>query len=307
MSKKSVNKVVLAYSGGLRVSEVAHVRVGDIDSDRMIIRVRQGDLEALGNLYDRYRTQVFRTALAITRNRETAEDILQEVFLKLHRYAERIDTTLPLAPWLYRVTANLCYTHVSRQKRWLAVLEDAIENVVAPLGTSMTEDQAMALMMERGFQEEGEAEGKWTRACLTSTQLSTYLVGLLEVMAIRRDYEALQGDAFDAQEALWISKQPPTAELALDPLNPASVRAFEDNRDFDENTRFFRQFIVDMSPYLPNICVMATTTKYEGININNMRLDFVSTSGATRLAWASTSYPSSEALIMVNSPWSSSR
>jgi len=83
-----------------------------------------------------------------------------------------------------------------------------------------------------------------------------------------------KGDAFDAQEALWIWKQPPTAELALDPLNPASVRAFEDNRDFDEDTRFFRQFIVDMSQYLPNICVMATPTKYEGININNMRLDF---------------------------------
>ena len=70
--------------------------------------------------------------LAITRNRETAEDILQEVFLKLHRYAERIDRTVSLAPWLYRVTANLCYTHVSRQKRWLAALEDVIENVVAP-------------------------------------------------------------------------------------------------------------------------------------------------------------------------------
>ena len=36
----------------------------------------------------------------------------------------------------------------------------------------------MALMTERGFQEEGEAAGKWRRALLTSTQLSTYFVGL---------------------------------------------------------------------------------------------------------------------------------
>ena len=83
-----------------------------------------------------------------------------------------------------------------------------------------------------------------------------------------------KGDAFDAQDALWIWKQPPTAELAFDPLSPASVRAFEDNREFDEDTRFFGQFIVDMSQYLPNICVMATPIKYEGTNINNMRLDF---------------------------------
>jgi RNA polymerase sigma-70 factor (ECF subfamily) len=111
----------------------------------LVVRVRQGDLEALGELYDRYRTQVFRTALAITRNRETAEDILQEVFLKLHRYAERIDTSLSLAPWLYRVTANLCYTHFSRQNRWLTALEDAIENVVAPPSRTSPE-----LRYERG-------------------------------------------------------------------------------------------------------------------------------------------------------------
>ena len=42
----------------------------------------------------------------------------------------------------------------------------------------MTEAEAMALMTERGFQEEGEAAGKWRRALLTSTQLSTYFVGL---------------------------------------------------------------------------------------------------------------------------------
>jgi uncharacterized protein (DUF885 family) len=48
----------------------------------------------------------------------------------------------------------------------------------------MTEADAMALMIERGFQEEGEAAGKWRRALLTSTQLSTYFVGYVEVAAI---------------------------------------------------------------------------------------------------------------------------
>ena len=48
----------------------------------------------------------------------------------------------------------------------------------------MTEGEAMALMTERGFQEEGEAAGKWRRALLTSTQLSTYFVGYSEVARI---------------------------------------------------------------------------------------------------------------------------
>jgi uncharacterized protein (DUF885 family) len=48
----------------------------------------------------------------------------------------------------------------------------------------LTEAEAMAMMTGRGFQEEGEAAGKWRRALLTSTQLSTYFVGYTEVAAI---------------------------------------------------------------------------------------------------------------------------
>jgi uncharacterized protein (DUF885 family) len=48
-------------------------------------------------------------------------------------------------------------------------------------GHGMTEAEAMALMTERGHQEEGEAAGKWRRALLTSAQLSTYYVGYTEV------------------------------------------------------------------------------------------------------------------------------
>jgi uncharacterized protein (DUF885 family) len=49
---------------------------------------------------------------------------------------------------------------------------------------AMTEAEAMRLMTGPGFQEEGEAAGKWRRALLTSTQLSTYFVGYTEVAAI---------------------------------------------------------------------------------------------------------------------------
>ncbi|HET9945976.1 MAG TPA: DUF885 domain-containing protein, partial [Actinomycetes bacterium] len=55
---------------------------------------------------------------------------------------------------------------------------------------SMTEDEAMTLMMQRGHQEDGEAAGKWRRAQLTSAQLSTYFVGYLEVRDLARDLAA---------------------------------------------------------------------------------------------------------------------
>ncbi len=48
----------------------------------------------------------------------------------------------------------------------------------------LSESEAMDLMLHRGFQEEGEAAGKWRRAQLSSTQLSTYFVGYTEMSAI---------------------------------------------------------------------------------------------------------------------------
>jgi uncharacterized protein (DUF885 family) len=61
----------------------------------------------------------------------------------------------------------------------------------------MTEKEAMDLMMSEGFQEDGEAAGKWRRACLTSTQLSTYYVGNIEINRLRKAYEAKHGSSVD--------------------------------------------------------------------------------------------------------------
>jgi uncharacterized protein (DUF885 family) len=53
----------------------------------------------------------------------------------------------------------------------------------------MTEKEAMDLMKNEGYQEEGEAAGKWRRACLSSTQLSTYYVGNIGINDLRTAYE----------------------------------------------------------------------------------------------------------------------
>ena len=60
----------------------------------------------------------------------------------------------------------------------------------------MTQDEAMKLMIEGGFQEEREAAGKWVRAQLSSAQLSTYFVGYQEHEALRADVESAWGDEF---------------------------------------------------------------------------------------------------------------
>jgi RNA polymerase sigma-70 factor (ECF subfamily) len=104
----------------------------DVEDHELIARLQSGDLEALGDLYDRYRHQIYRTALAITRDPLTAEDILQECFLRVHAYADRIDGSLPLVPWLYRVTVNLSYTWTKRNNRHKISVDDLLDRLTSP-------------------------------------------------------------------------------------------------------------------------------------------------------------------------------
>jgi RNA polymerase sigma-70 factor (ECF subfamily) len=97
------------------------------DDGPLVARVQDGDLEALGELYEKYKTSVYRTALAITRDEKAAEDILQEAFLRVYTYAHSINKAMPLGPWLYRVTVNLSYTWTRQVKRWLQSLQDILD------------------------------------------------------------------------------------------------------------------------------------------------------------------------------------
>jgi RNA polymerase sigma-70 factor (ECF subfamily) len=101
--------------------------VRQLQDNQLITKLQDGDLEALGFLYDRPRQMVYRTALAITGDPEVAADLLQEVFLRLHRFAHRIDTERPLAPWLYRVTANLAYSWMKRRNHLTSCLKEMEE------------------------------------------------------------------------------------------------------------------------------------------------------------------------------------
>jgi uncharacterized protein (DUF885 family) len=65
---------------------------------------------------------------------------------------------------------------------------------------SMTEQQAMDLMMKETFQEEGEAVAKWKRARLSSTQLSTYFVGVTEHLHLRATAQKKFGKDFDLRK-----------------------------------------------------------------------------------------------------------
>ncbi len=100
-----------------------------LESGELVRLLQDGDLEALGVLYDRYHQLVFRTAYAITGDPDAAADLLQDVFLRVYRYIGRVDPTRPLEPWLYRVTTNLSLSWISR-RRWMRPIEEVADWLV---------------------------------------------------------------------------------------------------------------------------------------------------------------------------------
>jgi RNA polymerase sigma-70 factor (ECF subfamily) len=101
------------------------------ETKNLVLQLQEGNLDALGDLYDLYNRLVYRTALGVTGDPESASDLLQEVFLRLFRFAARIDPDRPLEPWLYRMTANLSYTWV-KKRRWAQPIEDVGEWLAGP-------------------------------------------------------------------------------------------------------------------------------------------------------------------------------
>ena len=82
-------------------------------------------------------------------------------------------------------------------------------------GHGMTEDEAMGLMTGRGYQEEGEAAGKWRRALLTSAQLSTYYVGYTEVAGLAAELKAArpQQSERELHDSMLAHGSPPVRHL----------------------------------------------------------------------------------------------
>jgi len=84
-------------------------------------------------------------------------------------------------------------------KQVLRVLTNAIMDVrIQTMG--MTEQEAMDLMMNQGYQEKEEATAKWQRAQLSSTQLPTYFVGWKGWLQVRDEYKARKGSQFQLSD-----------------------------------------------------------------------------------------------------------
>ncbi|ANY67105.1 RNA polymerase sigma factor SigW [Paenibacillus sp. BIHB 4019] len=76
----------------------------------------KGDQRAFAELVGLYQDKLFHMAYRMLSNRQEAEDVVQEAFMRVYRNLERYDETLKFSTWIYRIATNLCIDKLRKRK-----------------------------------------------------------------------------------------------------------------------------------------------------------------------------------------------
>jgi RNA polymerase sigma-70 factor (ECF subfamily) len=85
----------------------------------VIRRGREGDIQALEAIYKHFRRPLFNLVYRYTYNSETAEDLLQDIFIKVFSHLHDIRDEETFVGWIYRIAVNTCYSYLRRKKSQL--------------------------------------------------------------------------------------------------------------------------------------------------------------------------------------------
>jgi RNA polymerase sigma-70 factor, ECF subfamily len=87
-----------------------------IDESALVLQTREGDTRAFGTLVRKYEGKIFRLAQHITQNREDAEDVLQETFLKAYEHLDQFQGNSKFYTWIVRIAVNQALMKLRKRK-----------------------------------------------------------------------------------------------------------------------------------------------------------------------------------------------
>jgi len=132
------------------------MREGPGDLEHLVDGLRRGDDAAFEALVRMAQHRMFGIALRMLGDRAEAEDVAQEVFLRVHRSAREFRGDSKLSTWLYAIASRLCLARLARPERRAKLVdpESAAEIPDAGAGPSATLEAAeLRRALERGIQE----------------------------------------------------------------------------------------------------------------------------------------------------------
>ena len=97
---------------------------GDAAEKSLILRAKAGGRDEFSILIRRYIQRIYRVSYGILRNRDDAEDVAQETFVRAYQSIGRFDESRPIFPWLHRIARNLSLNRIERVNNREATLPD---------------------------------------------------------------------------------------------------------------------------------------------------------------------------------------
>lgn len=132
-------------------------------NEQVLVRTAQaGDHAAFSELVRQYHGDTYRFAYVILQNQSESEDLVQEAFLNCFRKLGSFRLESSFRTWLYRIVANLCYDHLRKKRREVALLEKMSSG-----GSLMTCDSSGSVERKLELKEALAALGRDHRAVLT--------------------------------------------------------------------------------------------------------------------------------------------
>jgi RNA polymerase sigma-70 factor (ECF subfamily) len=89
--------------------------VKETSDSELMRQVRGGHTAALATLFERHHARVYGYCLRMTGNRSTAEDLVQDVFMKMLKYKATFKDDSELVPWMFGIARNSCLAHLKRR------------------------------------------------------------------------------------------------------------------------------------------------------------------------------------------------
>lgn len=91
---------------------------GELSDAEILAEVAAGDIDAYGKIVGRYRGRLYNFVFRFVSDKETAEDIVQETFLRAFRKRKEYRAIANFSTWLFTIAGNLAKSELRRRKRW---------------------------------------------------------------------------------------------------------------------------------------------------------------------------------------------
>ena len=123
-----------------------------LNDNEIISKVLNGDHQAYAGLVNRYQNYVFTLTLRMVKNREDAEEVAQDVFIKAYKYLADFRGASKFTTWLYTIVNNTCISFLRKKKLDIHSLDnekvfEAADSVDSGMRANMVEQKSKMVMV----------------------------------------------------------------------------------------------------------------------------------------------------------------